>query len=131
MRLLLDTHILLWRLLNSERLSKAAIGIMDNEADELLASTASVWEVAIKSSLSRKAPGRIPISGEQFMAALDDVGIEVLPIKPDHAIATEGLPRLHGDPFDRLLIATAQVEELTLLTGDTALAAYGPAVRVI
>lgn len=131
MRLLLDTHILLWRLAGSDRLSAQAIELMDQRADELFASTASIWEVAIKWSLRKGAPDDMPISGSAFAAALDDAGIEVLPIKPAHAAALDDLPMHHRDPFDRLLVATAGCEGLVLLTSDGRLGEYGEVVRVI
>lgn len=115
----------------SPRLSREAIRVMDEEASELLASTASVWEVSIKWALRKGAPGDMPLSGQQFVQALGDVGIEVLPIKPAHAAATEVLPPLHRDPFDRLLIATARHEGLQLITHDATLGDYGHSVMVI
>jgi PIN domain nuclease of toxin-antitoxin system len=131
LRLLLDTHILLWRMAGSQRLSAEAIRLMDQDADELFASTASIWEVAIKWSLRKGTPDDMPLSGEQFAQALDEVGITVLPIKPKHATATELLPMHHRDPFDRMLLATARNEGLRLLTHDKQLAAYGNDVLVV
>ncbi len=131
MRLLLDTHILLWRMAGSERLSADALRLMDETADELLASTASIWEVAIKWALRKGAADDMPLSGREFSAALDEVGIRVLAITPAHAAATEDLPALHRDPFDRLLLATARHEGLTLLTHDARLGDYGAGVRVV
>ena len=130
MRLLLDTHILLWRLSASPRLGSAALRLMDEEADAVLASAASVWEVAIKWSLRRGSANDMPLSGEAFLAALEQVGIEILPITPAHAAAVDRLPMLHGDPFDRLLITQARCEALTLLTADERLAEYGEGVRL-
>lgn len=131
MRLLLDTHILLWRLVGSERLSAAAIALMDDEASQLYASAASVWEVAIKWSLRKGAPDDMPISGKDFAAALTETGLPILPIEPAHAAALDDLPLLHRDPFDRLLLATARHEGLTLLTHDARLGEYGVGVRLI
>lgn len=131
MRLLLDTHILLWRLAASDRLSAEAITLMDEQADEVMASAASVWEVAIKWSLRKGASGDMPLSGADFAAALNEAGVAVLPITAAHAAAVSDLYMHHRDPFDRLLVATAQIEGLTLLTHDAGLAAYGKAVRVV
>jgi PIN domain nuclease of toxin-antitoxin system len=131
LRLLLDTHVLLWRMVGSRRLSAQAIHLMDDEAGELVASAASVWEVAIKWSLRKGAADDMPLSGQQFTKALGEVGLAVLPIKPDHAAATELLPMLHRDPFDRLLLATARYEGLRLMTHDAQLSEYGPDVMVI
>ena len=104
---------------------------MDDEATELVASTASVWEVAIKWSLRKGAADDMPISGSDFAAALAEAGLPVLPIDPAHAAALDELPMLHRDPFDRLLIATARHEGLTLLTHDARLGEYGDGVRVV
>jgi PIN domain nuclease of toxin-antitoxin system len=131
LRLLLDTHILLWRLAGSDQLSAEALALMDERAERVFASTASVWEVAIKWALRKGTPDDMPLSGREFAAALDQAGIEVLPIVPAHAAALDDLGMHHRDPFDRLLVATARCEGLTLLTSDAALGAYGPAVRLI
>ncbi|HQA18800.1 MAG TPA: type II toxin-antitoxin system VapC family toxin [Novosphingobium sp.] len=131
MRLLLDTHILLWRLAGSDRLPSNAIDLMDEDADELLASAASIWEVSIKWSLRKGAADDMPLSGKDFAAALDEAGIAVLPITPAHAAALDDLEMHHRDPFDRLLIATARHEGLTLLTHDVRLADYGKVVRLV
>jgi PIN domain nuclease of toxin-antitoxin system len=96
-----------------------------------LASTASIWEVAIKWSLRKGTPDDVPLSGSEFSAALDQAGIEVLPIKPAHAAALDGLEMHHRDPFDRLLVTTARCEGLTLLTHDSRLSAYGATVMVV
>lgn len=131
MRLLLDTHILLWRLAGSNKLSASAIELMDKQADEVLASTVSIWEVAIKWSLRKGLPDDMPISGKDFAVALEEAGVTVLPIQPAHAAALDNLELHHRDPFDRLLVATAHHEGLILLTQDARLADYGKAVRVI
>lgn len=131
MRLLLDTHILLWRLAGSERLSRGALTLMDETASEVMASTASIWEVAIKWSLRKGLPSDMPLSGRDFAAALLEAGIDVLPIEPAHTVALDDLPLHHRDPFDRLLIATAQHEGLRLLTSDAQLAAYGELVVTV
>lgn len=130
MRLLLDTHILLWRLTGSTRLAPETIALMDDQAEQVLASTASIWEVAIKCALRKGALDDMPLSGKDFAAALDEAGIEVLPIAPAHAAALDDLPQHHRDPFDRLLVATARCEGLILLTNDARLADYGKAVRL-
>ena len=131
MKLLLDTHILLWRLAGSDRLSADALALIDQQASAIYASTASVWEVAIKWSLRKGTPDDMPLSGHAFAAALKDTGIEILPITPDHAAAVDDLPTIHRDPFDRLLIATAKFEQLRLVTRDSQLEAYGEAVLLV
>ena len=131
MRLLLDTHILLWLLAGSDRLPASAIELIDATGTHVVASTASVWEVAIKWSLRRGAAEDMPLSGHDFAAALNSAGIEVLPIRAAHASELDALPSFHRDPFDRILIATARVEGLTLLTHDAQLEAYGSAVTLV
>ena len=105
--------------------------MIDKTATQVVASTASVWEVAIKWSLRKGSPDDMPLSGRAFAAALDAAGIEILPIRPNHAAGLDDLPNLHRDPFDRLLLATALVEGLTLLSRDTQLGAYGSAVVLV
>lgn len=104
---------------------------MDDEADQLLASAASVWEVSIKWLLRKGTADDMPLSGQQFAEALGQVGITVLPIKPVHAAATELLPMHHRDPFDRLLLATARHEGLRLISHDAQLAQYGEDVLIV
>ena len=131
MRLLLDTHIVLWRLTADPRLSKQAIRVMDEDALSIDVSTISVWEVATKWTLRKRRPDDMPLSGKAFLCELERALIEPLPIQPIHAAAVDDLPALHGDPFDRFLIATAYHEGLTFLTHDAALAAYGDFVLVV
>lgn len=131
MRLVLDTHILLWMLAGSDRLGEKATALLADPTNHLAASTISIWEVAVKWALRRGAPTDMPLSGRAFAEALAEAGIEVLAITPAHASALDDLPLLHGDPFDRLLLATARLEKMTLVTADTKLAGYGAGVRLI
>lgn len=131
MRLLLDTHILLWMLAGSDRLGREARLLIENRANEALASAISIWEVSIKWSLRRGAPGDMPLSGRDFTDELNAAGVAILASTSAHAVALDELPLLHGDPFDRLLLATARVEGMTLLTRDETLASYGAGVRLI
>ena len=131
MRLLLDTHILLWRLAGSDRLPSEAVTLIDDQSTAVYASAASVWEVAIKWSLRKGSSDDMPLSGRAFAAALEETGIEILPITPEHAAAIDDLPAIHRDPFDRLLIATAKSEQLRLITRDSQLAVYGELVLVV
>ena len=131
MRLLLDTHILLWMLAGSDRLGAKAEALIGDPANRLAASTISIWEVAVKWARRRGAPTDMPLSGRDFAEALAAAGIEILASTPAHAVALDDLPLLHGDPFDRLLLATARAEGMTLLTRDAMLAGYGAGVRLI
>lgn len=121
MRLLLDTHILLWALADDPRLTPAWRQALE-EAERLHVSAVSIWEIAIKRAL-----GKLRIKGDPVHAARE-AGCLELPITWTHAEAAGGLPPHHADPFDRLLIAQAQVERLTLITADSKFAAYGVAM---
>lgn len=119
MRLLLDTHVLLWATAEPERLAERLRHALAVPGNTVFVSAASVWEIAIKRAL-----GRIVFPLEDLDAVLARAGFEDLPIAAAHAIAAGGLPRHHADPFDRMLIAQAQVEDLTLVSEDAAFGAY-------
>jgi PIN domain nuclease of toxin-antitoxin system len=128
MKLLLDTHLLLWAAGEPRRLSKLARTLIDNPKNELLFSAASLWEVAIKRGLGRDD---FKVDARLLRRGLLDNGYSELPIISDHVVATDGLPPLHKDPFDRMLVAQATVEGVTLLTVDSLVAQYpGPIRRV-
>jgi PIN domain nuclease of toxin-antitoxin system len=120
--LLLDTHVALWALTNDPRLSRRARALIEDPANDVLVSAASVWEIAIKHALGR---GDMPISGDQALDWFRQAGYALLPIAPDHAAAVEHLPDHHRDPFDRLLVAQAIAEPLRLLTRDPLVLRYG------
>ena len=125
-RVLLDTHALLWFLADDARLGDAARATIENPATTVLASTASLWEIAIKHSLGKLALAR-PFD-DLFPAQLEANAIDLLPIRPDHLATLIGLPMHHRDPFDRLLIAQALTERVPLLSRDAAFADYSVAV---
>lgn len=131
MKFLLDSHLLVWLLTGDERVGSDAQSLIDASASESLASVISIWEVAIKWPLRRGTPSDMPFSGRDFAEELTRAGVEILASTPAHAVALDDLPLLHGDPFDRLLLATARADGMTLLTRDAALAAYGAGVRLI
>lgn len=128
MRLLCDTHLLIWLAENDRRLTAEARGLLDQTGTERAFSVASLWEIAIKFSLERPD---FPIAPQVMRQGLIASGFVELAIDAQHAFAVVDLPRLHRDPFDRLLIAQARVEGLTLLTADAAVAAYGGEIRLI
>ncbi|MFZ0308368.1 MAG: type II toxin-antitoxin system VapC family toxin [Candidatus Sulfotelmatobacter sp.] len=128
MKLLLDTHLLLWAAGKPNRLSATARKLIDNTANELLFSAASVWEVAIKRGLGRRDFQADP---RLLRRGLLDNGYTELPILSDHVVAIESLPPIHKDPFDRLLVAQATVEGITLLTADSIVAEYPGPVRFV
>jgi PIN domain nuclease of toxin-antitoxin system len=116
--LLADTHAALWLLGEDERLSSRADQVLTDASNEVLLSAAVVWEVAIKRSL-----GKLDVP-DGFAELLLDVGAVPLAISIDHARAVRSLPWHHRDPFDRLLIAQAALEDAALVSGDDRLRAY-------
>ena len=125
MRLLLDTHILIWMMAEDARLSAEARSLISG-ATAVYASTASIWELAIKASL-----GKLHLDVERMAGLMDEAGIYELQIAREHVMAVARLPLLHRDPFDRLLIAQAITEPMRLLTADPQLAAYSELVVTI
>lgn len=128
MKLLLDTQLLLWAAGEPERLSPAARKQLSAPQNELLFSAASLWEVAIKSGLGRTD---FHVEPRLLRRGLLDNGYTELSITSQHAVGIDGLPPIHKDPFDRLLLAQALTEGFTLLTTDTHLARYGAPVRKV
>jgi len=122
MRLLLDTHSFLWFIAGSANLSPAARALIEAGDNEKFVSIASLWEMAIKLSLGRLAVAQ-PFD-VMMRAQLDQNGFGLLPIALPHLAAVSTLPFHHRDPFDRVLIAQAKVEQLQVVTADTAFDAY-------
>jgi PIN domain nuclease of toxin-antitoxin system len=118
MKLLLDTHVLVWAAIGDPKLSKAAIALIDDPANTLYFSAASLWELTIKGA------ARTGVDPAQLRGALLAVGYRELPISAEHTLAVGELPDHHRDPFDRILAAQAQVEGLHLVTHDRTLSAY-------
>ena len=128
MNLLLDTHLLLWTVSMSDRLSARARQLIEDRGNDLHFSSASIWEIAIK---SRRGRDDVSIDPHLLRRELVSRGFQELSVTCDHALGVTNLPRLHGDPFDHILLAQALAENLTLLTTDRQLAAYpGPILRV-
>lgn len=128
MKLILDTHILLWAAAAPERLPVGAAELIEDAENALVFSAASLWEVAIKAGLGR---ADFTVDAGVLRRGLVENGYEELPVIATHACAVAALPPIHRDPFDRMLVAQALVEGLTLVTGDAALAGYPGAVRVV
>jgi PIN domain nuclease of toxin-antitoxin system len=128
MKLLLDTHLLLWAAGEPKRLSKQARTLIKNPDNELLFSAASLWEVAIKRGLGRED---FKVDARLLRRGLLDNGYSELPIISDHIVAIESLPPIHKDPFDRILVAQATVEGVTLLTIDSLVAQYPGPIKAV
>jgi PIN domain nuclease of toxin-antitoxin system len=128
MKLLLDTHLLLWAAGNPDRLPAAARRLLDDLQNELIFSSASLWEVAIKHGLGR---GDFRVDARLLRRGLLDNGYGELPITSEHAVALDSLPSIHKDPFDRILIAQSMVEGVTLLTADPLVAQYPAPIRKV
>ena len=122
MRMLLDTHAFLWFVLGDSRCSQIARSHIENEANQLYLSPASHWEMAIKISIGKY---KLPISFQDFIQrAVDENGFRFLPIDPAHTSHLTTMPFHHRDPFDRLMIAQALVEQMQILSSDTKIDDY-------
>lgn len=125
MRLLLDTHIVLWVMQGASQLGPQARRLIDG-ADQVYVSSVSIWEASIKTGL-----GKLKVDMDLLDRRLRDTAMLQLAMTWDHAVALRGLPRLHGDPFDRMLVAQAISEPMRFLTHDATLARYTPLVTVV
>ncbi|WP_417563097.1 type II toxin-antitoxin system VapC family toxin [Microbacterium sp.] len=128
MIILLDTHLLLWAAYTPDRLPASTRDDIDNDDNTLLFSAASIWEVSIKSSL-----GRADFDVDPYVlrrGLIENAYVE-LPVTAAHAAAVRDLPAVHRDPFDRMLVAQARVEGVTLQTNDRLVAAYGSPARLV
>ena len=128
MKFLLDTHLLLWAAAEPRRLSKQARALIDNPDNDLLFSAASLWEVAIQRGLGRDD---FKVDARLLRRGLLDNGYSELPIISDHVVAMDSLPPIHKDPFDRILVAQATVEGVTLLTIDSVVRQYPGPIRAV
>ena len=124
MRVLLDTHLLLWALSAPARLPVAARRLIQDA--DVYVSAASIWEISIKSSL-----GQLTADPQEILAALEPAGFLSLPVAGVHAARVASLPPVHRDPFDRLLVAQALVEPMRLISTDAALHGYGEIVTIV
>jgi PIN domain nuclease of toxin-antitoxin system len=124
MRLLLDTHVLLWALSQPAKLTAEARKKIN--AAEVFVSAASIWEIGIKSAL-----GKLNATAGEILAAVEPAGFKMLSITGEHAAKAAELPPLHKDPFDRLLAAQAATEPMILMTNDRMLEGYGTFITLI
>jgi PIN domain nuclease of toxin-antitoxin system len=118
---LLDTHLLVWSISASARLSTAAKAAIADPHVDIMFSAVNVWEVAIKNALGRPD---FDVEPSHFRETLLEIGYEELPVTSIHALELPALPKLHRDPFDRMLIAQALAEDFELVTADRQIARY-------
>ncbi len=128
MNLLIDTHLILWAAGQPEKLSKEASDLMSDKDNQLIFSAASLWEITIKLSLGRED---FRVEPHLLRRGLLDNGWNELLISSQHTIATGDLENIHKDPFDRLLLAQATIEGITLLTADEQIARYQGPIRKV
>ncbi len=124
MKLLLDTHALVWSLTRSDRLPARVQDLLSDRSNRVLASALNAYEIEFKRQRSEALAG-LPA---EIQAGAIAMGFEWLPVLAEHAVAAGRLPRLHGDPFDRLLVGQALVEQATIVTRDAWIAPYGAPV---
>lgn len=124
MRLLLDTHIALWSVTEDSKLPRRAVDLLLDPDNEIWVSVVVIWELAIKYPLRRRDSLSAVVSGGDATALFRQAGFGILPVLLDHTLAIDHLPPHHRDPFDRMLVAQAQVEPMHLLTIDEKLADY-------
>lgn len=122
MKYLVDTHLAIWSVADSRKLSATAVKIMGDGRALFFFSAASVWEIAIKRA---KRPEEIPLCADEARRLFAEAGYRELPVTSRHSAAVERLPPIHADPFDRMLVAQAQTEGMILLTHDHVIPQYG------
>lgn len=125
MNILLDTHVALWAITDSPRLTAKARELILSPNSTVWISAASIWEIATKHSLGR---GDMPVAAEAALGYFRASGYRLLPVEPEHAAAVVDLPTYHADPFDRMLIAQALLVPMRLLTSDSMVARYSDTV---
>jgi PIN domain nuclease of toxin-antitoxin system len=123
LRLLLDTHTALWAVDTQGLLPPHIVEALTDVRNTVFVSTVTIWEIAIKSALRRHA-GKLPVSSGEALFKFREAGFQLLDITPEHALAVEGLPLLHADPFDRLLVAQALSEPIRLVSRDRQIVMY-------
>lgn len=131
MNLLIDTHVAIWAADGDPKLSRVAKLLLADPNNQLFISAATIWEISIKYALRRQSADPINISGQAAIALFEASGFSLLAITAEHAAAVDQLPLLHGDPFDRLLVAKAARDAMQLVTHDKALAPYGDFVIIV
>ena len=125
MKYLLDTHILIWMIADSGRLSRKALRVLEDLRNTLYFSPVTLNEIVIKHS---KHPQEMPFTASEIFDLAEEHGVLELPFRARHGVAVAELPDIHGDPFDRMLIAQARADGLTLITHDDTIAKYGDSI---
>ena len=128
MKLLLDTHILLWAAGQPEKLAESTLDLLTNNENQLFFSAASIWEIVTKLGIGRE---NFKVDPSRFRKMLVVHGYTEMPITAEHALRVEKLPLFHKDPFDRILVAQARVEGMRLLTNDNRIALYQEPVLLV
>jgi PIN domain nuclease of toxin-antitoxin system len=128
MRFLLDTQLVVWVPISDARISRTARSVFSSRENEFVFSDASIWEIAIKRGLGRSD---FLFDPREIRRQMLENGYEELPVLGQHAVAVDVLPSIHKDPFDRILIAQAMVEGITLLTADPVIASYPGPIRKV
>jgi len=128
LKFLIDTHLLIWAANEPEKLSSKVVSLMTNPEHELLFSAASIWEIAIKNGLGRDD---FKVDARLLRRGLLDNDYTELTITSAHAVFVESLPLIHKDPFDRILVAQATAEGITLLTADSTVAKYPGPIELV
>jgi PIN domain nuclease of toxin-antitoxin system len=128
---MLDTPIAIWAIADHPNLSAKARTLINDPDNEIVVSAATIWEIAIKHALARGGANDMSISGDEALGFFREAGFEMLDISPTHAVAMESLASLHGDPFDRLLVAQAMTVPLRFVTHDQKIAAYSDSVILV
>ena len=126
MRLLLDTHIAIWSILESHRIPPDVKALIADRANDVFVSSCSLWEIAIKSKIGRASS--LPVDAAMARDIFTRASFDILDITVEHILAVEHLPNLHGDPFDRLIIAQAVAQPLRLVTHDATVARYSDTI---
>ena len=125
MNLLLDTHVALWAIVDSPKLTEKARELIQSPKTAVWIRAASVWEIAIKHALAR---GDMPVASQDAVRYFRESGYRFLAVEAEHAVAVEGLPAHHNDPFDRILVAQALIEPMRLMTHDALVARYSDTI---
>jgi PIN domain nuclease of toxin-antitoxin system len=125
LNLLLDTHVALWAISDCPKLPAKARELIESPKSSVWVSVASIWEIAIKHALGR---GDMPVSSQDAVRFFRESGYRLLPVEAEHAMAVEGLPAHHQDPFDRILVAQALIEPMRLMTHDPVVPRYSDTI---